>query len=98
MKLLQLIESILKEQDNLFRPIPVDVTISNGNILLRSFYIYDLDPENKLIQGLTQQEKYAHTREGRDPVYCFLKLDEVKVLTCPDLDLEYSVLMSPAKV
>lgn len=98
MKLPGLIENILKEQDNRFSPIPVDITISNGNILLRSFYIYSFDLENKLIQGLTQQEKYGYTREGRDPVYCFLKLDEVKELICPDLDLEYSARMRPAKV
>lgn len=98
MRLIELIQTVLKEQSQYFRRIPVDVVISNGNILLRAFHIYDLDVEKNLVKGLTQQEEYAHAREEREPVYCFLKLNEVKEFSCPDLDLEYtSSPMSYAK-
>jgi hypothetical protein len=98
MKLIGLIETVLKEQSNHFKPIAVDITMSNGNILLRSFHIYDLDLRLELIKGLTQQEEYAHSREGREPVYCYLKLEEIKGFACPDLGLEYAVGRSLARV
>lgn len=94
MNLGEIIEIVLKEQSNHYRPIPVDITILNGNILLRSFHIYDLNLSKNSVKGLTQQEEYAHAREDRDPVYCYLKLDEIKELSCPDLGLEYFSEMS----
>jgi hypothetical protein len=90
MKLTNLIETVLVEQGSYFKPIPVDITIANGNILLRSFHIVSLDLEKNLIKGLTQQEEYSYNREGRKPVYCFLKLEDIKEISCPDLEIEYS--------
>jgi hypothetical protein len=90
MKLTHLIETVLVEQSNHFKPIAVDITIANGNILLRSFHLVSLDRENNVIKGLTQQEEYSYSREGRKPVYCFLKLEDIKRFSCVDLGLEYS--------
>lgn len=98
MTLINLIQNILNEQSDRFRPIPVDIKISNGNILLRSFHIHDFDPSNNIIKGLTSQEEYAHAREGREPVYCFLKVDEIKELICADLDMEFSTGLRIARV
>jgi hypothetical protein len=88
MKLQQLVEIVLEEQSNRFRPIPVDITISNGNILLRSFHIKEFDSTSKTLIGLTQQEEYAYIREGRDPVYCYLKINDIKEIVCLDLGIE----------
>jgi hypothetical protein len=96
MKLINVIETVLKDQSNGSRKVDVDVKISNGNILLRSFHIYDIDLRNRLLKGLTSQEEYAHAREGREPVYCYLKLDEIKELIVPELDLEYSAELAMA--
>jgi hypothetical protein len=98
MTLINLIRNILNEQGKKFRPIPVDIKISNGNILLRAFHIYDFDPNTNIVKGLTSQEEYAYAREEREPVYCFLKADEIKELICADLDLEFSTELSFAKV
>ena len=69
--------------------VPVDLKLTNGNILLRSFHILELDEEKMILKGLTQQEEYCHVREGRDPEYCFLNLSEVKEIYCLDLELEH---------
>lgn len=98
MKLTEIIDVVLKEQEDSFLPVPVDIIISNGNILLRSFHIYELDLKKQLIKGMTHQEEYAHSREERDPVYCILKLDEIKELVCKDLELEFINRPSIVKV
>jgi len=91
MRLIQLIQNILKEQSDRFHKMAVDIKIINGNILLRAFRIYDVDWKTGILKGLTFQEEYAYARENRDPVYCILKLDEIKELSAPELGLEYSV-------
>lgn len=98
MKLPELVEIVLQEQNNRFRPIPLDITIINGNILLRSFHVLEFDPSSQLIKGLTQQEEYSHAREGREPVYCYLKINEIKEIKCQDLGIEYSLEMKMARV
>lgn len=90
MRLIQLIETVLKEQNNRFQKIATDIKITNGNILLRAFRIYDIDWNEGILKGLTFQEEYAHARENRDPVFCFLKLNEIKEFIVPELGLEYS--------
>lgn len=98
MRLSDNLQQIIIEQTKRNRIIPVDIKIANGNILLRSFRIYDFDAENNLLKGLTLQEEYSYAREGRDPIYCFLKIDDIKELICADLDLEFSAELSFAKV
>ncbi|MBX9851422.1 MAG: hypothetical protein K2X86_06640 [Cytophagaceae bacterium] len=90
MKILDIIQQIIKEQENSFQPIPVDIRIFNGNILLRSFRIYEVDFAQNTLIGLTLQEEYAHARENREPIDCILKISEIKELICPELDLYYS--------
>jgi len=89
MKLIKLVEIILKEQKNSFKPIPVDITIENGNIILRSFRIYKIDRESNTIKGLTFQEEYIHPRENREPEYCILSFKEIKELNCCELDINF---------
>ena len=87
MQLAHLIETVLLEQDNRSQPLAVDIVIANGNILLRSFQLAAYDAEKKVIKGLTQKEAYSYNREGRNPVYCFLQLEEIKEFSCLELDL-----------
>lgn len=92
MQLINVLDSVLKDQQKRFRKSMVDITLVNGNILLRSFHVYDIDLENEVLTGLTAQEAYAHSREGREPVYCHLKFSEIKELSVPELGVEYSQL------
>jgi hypothetical protein len=85
-----ILQLVLKEQNESFRRIPLDIQITNGNILLRSFRLYEVDWNTGIIKGLTFQEEYAHARENREPVFCYLRLDEIKELSAPELGLEYS--------
>jgi hypothetical protein len=90
MDLTKMIELIIKEQHRRFPSIiPVDVKISNGNIILRSFHIHRHDEFNKVIEGITFQEEYIHTREERAPIYCTLKLSDIKELYCEELDFHF---------
>ena len=90
MRLIELIEVLLKEQNNRFQKIETDIKITNGNILLRSFRIYEMDWQSGVLKGLTYQEEYAHARENREPVYCFLNLNEIKEFSAPELGLEFT--------
>ena len=92
MELIKIIALILEEQNSRkpFKAIPVDIKINNGNILLRSFRIMELDKNNNTIKGLTYQEEYIHIREGREAAYCILQLEEIKELFCWYLDVNFS--------
>ncbi len=90
MELIKIIDLILAEQGNFFRPILVDIKITNGNILLRSFHIYELDKKNSCIKGLTLQEGYVHPREERDPIFSYFNLNEIKELYCAALNIHFS--------
>jgi hypothetical protein len=70
--------------------IPVDLRLVNGNILLRSFHLLELDENKMMIKGLTQQEEYSYPREGREPQYCFFHINEIKEIYCTELELEHS--------
>lgn len=89
MELLGIIRQVLKVQTKRNRKVAVDIVISNGNILLRSFRILELDIKNGKIKGLTRQEEYIAIREQRESIYCTLKLDEIKELSVLELGLEY---------
>ncbi|MCS6822934.1 MAG: hypothetical protein NZ529_01470 [Cytophagaceae bacterium] len=67
--------------------IPVDITLFNGNITLKSFVIINIS--GRRITGLTQQEQYTAPRENREPVYSSFGLDEIKCLYCAELDIDY---------
>jgi hypothetical protein len=98
MKTVEIIQNILSEQMHSFTHIPADIRLSNGNILLRSFRIYEVDLDHQHVVGLTLQEEYAHTRENREPVYCTLKLSEIKEILCPELDIYYPSELTMARV
>jgi hypothetical protein len=89
MELIKMIETIL-EQKNSFRPILVDIKIANGNILLRSFHITELDKNNNSFIGMTYQESYVHSREDRDPILSHFYLNEIKELFCSELNIHFS--------
>jgi hypothetical protein len=90
MELKKVIEAVLREQERLISgSIPVDIKIANGNILLRSFHIQELDKKNNYIKGITLQEQYIHIREERPPIYCIFQIHEIKELYCSELDLHY---------
>jgi hypothetical protein len=84
-----LVNQILAHQEETGCKLLVDIRLFNGNILLRSFHITDMNPAKGIIEGLTAQEEYAHAREGREPEYCVLKFSEIKELSCPELELHY---------
>lgn len=58
--------------------IPVDIILTNGNILLKGFHILEFDDRSGKIKGLTMLEEYAHSREGREPVFCQFDLQDIK--------------------
>lgn len=62
-------------------PCTIDLVLKNGNIVLRSFQVLEIDEHSNIIKGLTQQEAYSFVRENRDPVYCTLPLVEIKEIT-----------------
>ncbi|HEY8399984.1 MAG TPA: hypothetical protein VIK89_01910 [Cytophagaceae bacterium] len=80
----KLIQSIISQQEETRKSVPVDLTLKNGNILLRSFKIREFDAENEVLTGITLQEEYVHVREGREPVLCSFKLSELKDLEVAD--------------
>ncbi|MFL5729875.1 MAG: hypothetical protein ACJ75J_10350 [Cytophagaceae bacterium] len=84
-----IVNQILAQQEDINHKLLVDIRLFNGNILLRSFHITDLDPHGERIYGLTAQEEYSHAREGREPEYCILRFSEIKELNCPELELQY---------
>ena len=84
-----IVKEILAQQEEIKHKLFVDIRLSNGNILLRSFHIVEMNTAKGIIKGLTAEEEYAHAREGRKPQYCILKVSEIKELNCPELELQY---------
>ena len=80
MEILEDIEFLLRKQNSKNTKIPVDLVLNNGNINLRLFHLIDYDGSTSTIKGLTQQEEYSYVREYRDPVFCYIGLDDVKEL------------------
>jgi hypothetical protein len=66
---------------------PVDISLANGNILLRSFRIISIEGEN--IKGITWKEQYSAPRENREPVYSYFTCEEIARLNCFDLGINY---------
>ncbi|WP_018341478.1 hypothetical protein [Cytophaga aurantiaca] len=71
---------ILKKQKSKRHHIALDIHLHNGNILLKSFRLYDFDKTTDVIKGMTMHEEYAYLREGRDPVYAYFNITEIKQL------------------
>lgn len=90
MKLVNIVQDILKYQEKRHRKMEADIVITNGNILLRAFHIVSFNKTANSLKGLTAQEEYAAAREDRDPVYCYLPLDEIKEINVPEMDVYYS--------
>ncbi len=74
------LRQIIDSQRNKPFKIPVDIILSNGNILLKGFRILEFDDRVGKIKGLTMLEEYSHAREGRDPVFCQFALQDIKDL------------------
>lgn len=66
---------------------PVDIRLTNGNIVLRSFRIVALEKEK--IKGITWKEEYSAPREQREIVYSYFDLDEIASLICEELEIVY---------
>lgn len=79
----------LQEKKN-GRKVPVDILLANGNILLRSFHILSFDETKGEIKGLTMQEEYFHLKENRPPVYCRIKVDEIKEISMAECEPVYA--------
>lgn len=71
---------ILKKQEAKLHHIALDILLHNGNILLKSFRLYDFDEATDTIKGMTMHEEYAYLREYRDPVFAYFNLNEIKQL------------------
>jgi hypothetical protein len=84
------IKQVLTLQAKGKNKVPVDLKLVNGNILLRSFHILEFDESKMKIKGLTQQEEYSYPREGRNPEFCYLDINEIKEVYSTDLELEHS--------
>jgi hypothetical protein len=72
------LRDILDSQRRKSFRITVDIVLNNGNILLKGFRIIEFDDRQGNIKGLTMLEEYAHTREGREPVFCQFALNDIK--------------------
>jgi hypothetical protein len=71
---------ILKKQKTKRHHIALDIHLHNGNIVLKSFRLYDFDKAADVIKGMTMHEEYAYLREGREPIFAYFKLTEIKQL------------------
>ena len=71
---------ILKKQKTKRHHIALDINLYNGNILLKSFRLYDFDKSKDVIKGMTMHEEYAYLREGREPIFAYFNLNEIKQL------------------
>lgn len=71
---------IIKKQETKMHHIALDITLINGNILLKSFRLFEFDRQSGTLKGMTMQEEYAYIREEREPVYAHFNLAEVKQL------------------
>ncbi len=90
----EIIDRIIKEQEQNQDTIlvghlyyPVDISLVNGNILLRNFRI--LSQEDGKIKGITWKEQYSAPRENRDEVFSYFLFDEIASLSCLDLSINY---------
>lgn len=87
------IERIVREQHNKVTVMgqqyfPVDLILTNGNILLRAFRILDLEGDK--IIGITWKEEYSAPRERRNPVYSYFNLEDIASLRCEELGIDYA--------
>ena len=71
---------ILKKQEAKVHHIALDINLYNGNIVLKSFRLYDFDAKTNTIKGMTMHEEYAYLREDREPVFAYFQLKEIKQL------------------
>lgn len=71
---------ILKKQKTKRHHIALDINLHNGNILLKSFRLYDFDKTTDVIKGMTMHEEYAYLREEREPIFAYFNLSEIKEL------------------
>ena len=71
---------VVKKQKTKRHHIPLDINLLNGNILLKSFRLYDFDKSTGVIKGMTMQEEYAYLREDREPIFAYFNLSEIKNL------------------
>jgi hypothetical protein len=91
-KILSGVERIIREQQkkkSLLPGIfyfPVELWLSNGNIMLKCFHVVAL--EQGIIKGITKTEDYSAPRENRAPVYCFFSPEEIAGLRCQELGIE----------
>jgi hypothetical protein len=90
MQLIDVLKEVLLKQGNSFKKQEIDIRLFNGNILLRSFHLYEVDLRACLIKGLTAQEEYSSAREGREPSYAIFKFEEIKELIAAELELEFN--------
>jgi len=90
MQLIDVLKEVLLKQGNSFKKQEIDIRLFNGNILLRSFHLYEVDLRSSVIKGLTAQEEYSSAREGRKPVFGIFKFEEIKEIICSELELEYN--------
>lgn len=72
------LKQIVDTQKSASNKIPVDIILTNGNILLKGFRIVEFDDTMGKIKGLTMLEEYSHAREGREPVFCQFALNDIK--------------------
>jgi hypothetical protein len=78
------IKEILKIQKSRKSQISLDVLLHNGNILMKSFRLYDFTSSTDLIKGLTMHEEYAFLRENREPVFAYFNLSEINDIEISD--------------
>lgn len=71
---------ILKKQEAKLHHIALDINLHNGNIVLKSFRLYDFDASTNTVKGMTMQEEYSYLREEREPVFAYFNLKEIKQL------------------
>lgn len=87
---------IFKKQKTKRHHIALDILLHNGNILLKSFRLYDFDKTAAVIKGMTMHEEYAHLRENREPVYAYFNMTEIKHLDISNSS--YLFLSKPTNV
>ena len=71
---------VIKKQETKMHHIALDITLQNGNILLKSFRLFEFDTKTNQIKGMTMQEEYTYIREEREPVYAYFNMEEIKEL------------------
>lgn len=71
---------IVKKQKTKRHHIALDINLHNGNILLKSFRLYDFDKSADIVKGMTMHEEYAYLREDREPIFAYFNISEIKQL------------------